>query len=324
MGLVAAVLCLSALMVGCTSSEQTETAPEPETATKMVIGTMMTEDALPLWVAQDNGYFAEEGLDVEIMTFQSAHELSTAFAAGEIDAAMTDIQVSANLFAKGTEVFMPFVTMGVTADQGRFGIITSPESGIKSLEDLAGVGIGVGSNTVPEYVMDQLMLAAGVSAEDIVKEELPKVPVRFEAMMNNQVPAAALPGTLLALGEATGCIVLADDTAGENISQSVFSVRADYINGLEEGAADPVAAVMNAWNSGAADINAEPESFRPLLIEMANVPEGIQDTYPVSTYPEASLPTDDMVEPVLAWMLDKGYLEEALGYDETTGHFVAL
>ena len=324
MGLVAAVLCLSALMVGCSSSEQTEAAPEPEAATKMVIGTMMTEDALPLWVAQDNGYFAEEGLDVEIMTFQSAHELSTAFSAGEIDAAMTDIQVSAALYAGGVDVFMPFVTMGVTADQGRFGIITSPESGIESLEDLAGVPIGVGSNTVPEYVMDQLMLAAGIPAEDIAKEEMPKVPVRFEAMMNNQVAAAALPGTLLALGEATGCVVLADDTTGDNISQSVFSVRADYINGLEEGTPDPIAAVMNAWNSGAADINADPESFRPLLIEMAKVPEGIQDTYPVATYPEASLPTADMVEPVLAWMLDKEYLAEELGYDETTGHFVTL
>ena len=307
-------------LVGCSSNEPAEIDPSAETPS-LVIGTMMTEDALPLWVAENEGMFTEAGIDVEIQAFQSAQELSTAFAAGEIDAAMTDIQVSATLFAGGTKVFMPFVTLGTTPDQGRFGIITSPDSGIKSVADLAGVPIGVGSNTVPEYVMDQLMLSAGVPADQIQKEEIKKVPVRFETMAQNQVAAAALPGTLLALGEAMGCVVLADDTQGANVSQSVMAVSEEYAAQYEKAAVNPVNALMAAWNKAAGAINAQPENYRALLIEMARVPEGVQDTYPVATYPEATLPTADMVEPVIDWMVKKGYLAKTLKYDASTGYF---
>ena len=131
------------------------------------------------------------------------------------------------------------------AEQGRFGIQTSPESGIKSLADLKGKGIGVGSNTVPEYVMDKLMEAAGASEGEIVNEEIKKLPVRYESMTNNQVAAAALPGSLLALGEATGMITLADDTQGVgNVSQSVLAVRSSWL----EGGKAALESVRLAWN----------------------------------------------------------------------------
>ena len=212
----ASVAALSAVVLsGCSSQESA--APE---ATLMKIGTMQTEDSLPFWVAEQKGFYGDHDVEVEIVTFQSAQELSTAFAAGEIDGAMTDIMVSASLVASGIGLNLAWITLGATPEQGRFGIQTSPESGIKSLADLKGKGIGVGSNTVPEYVMDKLMEAAGASGGEIVNEEIKKLPVRYESMMNNQVAAAALPGSLLALGEATGMITLADDTQGVgNVSQ---------------------------------------------------------------------------------------------------------
>ena len=196
----ASVAALSVVALsGCSSKESA--APE---ATLMKIGTMQTEDSLPFWVAEQKGFYGDHDVEVEIVTFQSAQELSTAFAAGEIDGAMTDIMVSASLVASGIGLNLAWVTLGATPEQGRFGIQTSPESGIKSLADLKGKGIGVGSNTVPEYVMDKLMEAAGASEGEIVNEEIKKLPVRYESMTNNQVAAAALPGSLLALGALRG------------------------------------------------------------------------------------------------------------------------
>ena len=87
----ASVAALSAVALsGCSSQESA--APE---ATLMKIGTMQTEDSLPFWVAEQKGFYGDHDVEVEIVTFQSAQELSTAFAAGEIDGAMTDIMVSA-------------------------------------------------------------------------------------------------------------------------------------------------------------------------------------------------------------------------------------
>ena len=318
-----ACACLAFALFGlaaCGSKEtkdQQEAQPSQEAAVDVMrIGTLQTEDSLPFWAAQQLGYYQKNGVDVEIITFQSAQELSAAFAASEIDGAMTDVQVSAALAASGMDIKLAWVTLGEDATQGRFGIMTSPESGITSLKDLAGKGIGVGSNTVPEYVMDQLMLEAGVPQDQIVGEEIKKIPVRYEAMANNQVAAAALPGSLLALGESQGMVLLADDTQGENISQSVFAVNAAWV---EEGGQAALDKMASSWNAAAAAITADPESFRALLIEKANLPERVAQTYPVATYPGTSVPGLSCVQHVLNWMEEKGYLGADVSYNATTG-----
>ena len=309
--------CSALGITGCSSSsEGADQSHTEEQASQMTIGTLQTEDSLPFWVAENLSLYGEAGVEAEIITFQSAQELSTAFAAGEIDGAMTDAQVSAALVASGTEVNLSWVTLGATPEQGRFGMMTCPESGITSLTDLAGVPIGVGSNTVPEYVMDCLMEDAGVPSDQIIGEEIKKLPVRYESMANNQVAAASLPGSLLALGEASGMVLLADDAQGDNISQSVFAVSQTWI---DEGGQQALDAVREAWDAAVAQINDDPESFRDLLVEKASLSDVVADTYPISTYPEAALPTSEMVDPVLSWMQEKGYLTTDVTYDSETG-----
>lgn len=315
------VACAAFALAGCAGNDsQQDASSDGAKQASIRIGTMQTEDSFPFWVAEQDGLYSANGVsaDVEIVTFQSAQELSTAFAAGEIDAAMTDVQQAAALQLSGVDVQLAWVTLGADASQGRFGIMTCPESGITSLTELAGKGIGVGSNTVPEYVMDKLMESAGVPDDQIASEEIKKMPVRYESMVNNQVAAAALPANLLALGEAQGMVLLADDTQGDNISQSVLAVRGGW---LEEGGTPTLDIVRDAWNQAVDEINTDPEAYRALLVEKANLPELVADTYAISTYPEAALPTKDMVQPVLDWMLDKGYLVEALTYDEGNGTF---
>jgi NitT/TauT family transport system substrate-binding protein len=290
-------------------------------AKTLVVGTLATEDLLPLWVAQEEGLFEKNGLSVDIVTFQSATELISGVASGEVDLAMTDIMVTASMFASGVDVQMEWVTLGTTADQGRFGIMVGPDSKVQTLEDLAGVPIGVGSNTILEYVMDKLMEGAGVPDDKILVEELQKLPVRYQAMASGEVAAAALPGTLLALGEANGCKLIADDTKGENLSQSVMIVRTDVLS--DNANTTSIEELKKVWDEAASMVNANPEAYRAVLVSNANLPDAIAETYPISSYPMVQLPTSAMVDPVLAWMEQKGYLTKSLSYDESTGTFSA-
>jgi NitT/TauT family transport system substrate-binding protein len=287
---------------------------------RLVVGTMVTEDFLPMWVAEQQGIFEQQGIAVKLLGFQSAQELTTALAAGEVDMAMTDPMVAATLCAGGTEVLMEWVTLGETAKQGRFGIMASPQSGVTRLEDLAGRPIGVGSNTILEYVMDSLMAEAGVAAEQVKKEEIKKIPVRYEMMANNQVAAAALPASLLSLGEQSGMVLVADDTKGQNLSQSVMVVRREFAQ--DAGGRQAVDKLRTCWDKAAALVNASPDAYRALLVQKASLPEAIAESYPVSDYPLAKRPTNDMVDPILIWMLDKGYLEKPLRYDASNGAFI--
>ena len=304
----------SSALSSSTASTATSDNSATTSTTKITIGTLATEDILPCWVAQEENLYAEQGLEAEVVEFQSASELIAAISSGSVDFAMTDPMVTASLYASGANVQIRWVTLGATASQGRFGIMTSDPS-ITSLADLAGVPVGVGSNTILEYVMDTLFERAGITSDQVVKEELQKLPVRYQAMAAGTVKAAALPASLLALGEAAGYTVVADDTTGENISQSVM------ISCGSETSSSTCDAFARVWDTAVAHINAQPENYRALLVQKASLSESIAQTYEVSTYPTAALPEQSMIDNVLTWMKAKGYLQDNISYDATTGCF---
>lgn len=284
-----------------------EAQPEP-----IRIGVLPTEDSLPLWVAEREGLFERAGVTVEIVTFQAAQERDAAFASGSIDAYMGDIIASAALEAGGSPVSLVTVMLGASPQQGRFGIVAKPGSKADALADLAGVPIGTSTASIQEYVVDKLMAGTGVSASQVKKEVVPKVPVRLELLMSGKLEAAALPEPLLTLAEKQGAILLADDTKGENLTQTVLGVSDKYL--ATPGGMVAVGRLLDVWDAAVDVVNADPDAWRALLVEKARLPEPIKDTYAVNEYPKAQQPTEAMVVPVLEWMREKGLLSAEIGY----------
>lgn len=295
---------------GASTPEKPVVPPESASPVPLTIGTLATQDSLPLWVAEEKGYFADAGLeDVEIVTFQSAQELQTAFVSGSVDALMTDIMVSANLQASGTKVVLPTVMLGATIPEGRFAVVTAPGTEYASIADLKGVPVGTASLTITEYVLDKLMEEAGVAEADVAKEEVDKMPVRFQLLMEGKLKAASLPEPFVSLAELQGAKVVpgGDDTkAQSNLSTTVLCVNREYSE--SEGGAASISALLAAWDAAVADINANPDSFRTTLVAQARLPEPLAESYAVSSYPAAQPPTPEMIQPVLDWMSAKGYL----------------
>ena len=280
-----------------------------------------------MWVAQAENMFEEANVKAEIVVFDSAQNLSAAITAGEVDIAMTDPMRSVKLFESGTDLTMEWITLGTTPAQGRFGVLTGAQSGMKSLADLvtASKGVGVAANTVPEYVFDKLCEQAGIDPSTIKTSEVASLPERYSLVEAGQLDAAALPGSMLALGEASGMVVLADDTKGENISQSVMIARKALNTG---DGAETLARVRKVWDKAASSINAEPEKYRALLIEKANLNEKVANTYPISEYPlsldaneKSVFPPANLIDPQLVWMKQKGYSSKDVVYNEVDGSF---
>ncbi|MHB1340591.1 MAG: ABC transporter substrate-binding protein [Coriobacteriia bacterium] len=304
------------LAAGCSPKEPAEGGGESPVDTAELepikIGTLPTEDALPLWVAEENGLFEEAGLEVEIITFQAAQERDAAFASGAIDAYMGDIINSAALEAGGSPVSLVTVMLGATAAEGRFGIVAKPQSAAKTLTDLADVPVGTSSASIQEYVLDGLMLEAGVPADRIKKEVVAKVPARFELLMSGKLEAAALPEPLLSLAEAQGAVLIADDTAGGNLTQTVLGVADGYL--AIPGGMATVRDLLKVWDDAVGTINEDPTAWRTLLVDKARLPEPLKDTYAVNKYPTAIAPTAEMVDPVLTWMKGKDLLKAEVTY----------
>jgi NitT/TauT family transport system substrate-binding protein len=315
--------CLAIVMAGglaaCAPAKSTTTpstpSPSPSTTAtpaKVRIGVLPTEDTLPLWVAEKQGLFTKAGLDVSLVLFQSAQERDAALTAGAIDGLMGDMVAAASLRAGGVPVKVTTVMLGATPAEGRFGIAVMPGSNVTTLKQLAGVPIGTSSDTIQEYVLDKLMEAAGVAPADIKKSEVKKVPVRFQLLMSGKLIAAALPEPFLSLAEKTGAKVIADDTKGANISQTVLIFSQKYLD--DPSGAASVTKLLPVWDEGVGIINKDPNSFRSLLVEKARLPKPLESNYVVNTYPTAQLPKQADVDPLLAWMKASGYLKTDVTY----------
>jgi NitT/TauT family transport system substrate-binding protein len=319
---LAASIC-AAFASGCTeplSSSAARSTGSTVATASVRIGTLPTEDSLPLWTAAANDHFTEQGIPkVEIVEFQSAQERDAAFASGAIDAYMGDIIAAANLTAAGKPNTIKTVMLGADQSQGRFGIVTAPGSkGGKGLKSLANVPVGTSSATIQEYVLDGLMAEAGVATSAVKVEEVKKVPVRYQLLMAGKLKAAALPEPFLSLAEQGGAKLVATDTkAKTNLSQTILAFSNSFLAKPEGAAA--ATGVLNAWDAGAADVNADLIAARPLLAEKAKLPPALALTYQVNTYPMHQLPSEADVTAVLKWMQSKGYLKSDVTYAQLVG-----
>ena len=77
---------MTASMVACGSKKE-EVQTEK---TKLTVGVMGSIDAVPLVIAEQNGYFEEEGGDLDLQIFKAANDRDAALQAGELDGVLCD------------------------------------------------------------------------------------------------------------------------------------------------------------------------------------------------------------------------------------------
>jgi NitT/TauT family transport system substrate-binding protein len=281
---------------------------EAEELPTLKIAVLPVLNTLPLYVAQSEGFYAEYGVNVELIPFDSARDRQIALQTGEVDGANTDLQGVILLVNGGFDVRA--VRMEPINEQ-YFAIVAGAESGIETIDDLRGVAIAISENTIIEYLTTEMLLNAGFEEDEIVYEEVPAIPIRLELLANGQIAAATLPEPLVTLSTALqgGILIASDEDAV--IVPTVLAFNGDVLE--ENGKA--VRAFLAAYEQAVNAINEEPEAFRDVMNENIRIPEPLQATYPVPTFPTAVVPSEEEAQLVMAWMLDVELLDEELEYD---------
>lgn len=306
--LILIVLNLTLTLTGCGNAPKGNQA-EPST---LRIAVLPILDTLPMYVAEQNGYFEAEGLQVELAPVKSPRERDALIQAGEADGMLTDLHGVGVLNKETPQVKIVAKARKAYDDSPIFRLLAAPGSEIESAADLAGVKIGVSQNTVIEYITDRMLEGSGLTADQIAVEEITAIPVRFEQLMNGQVQAATLPDPLASGAMAAGAKLIVDDSQFTSYSQSILAFRVESIaekRGAIEG-------FLNAWNKAVADLNTEPEAYSDLLIEKGRVPESIQGNYQMPPYPEDEITSEDQWADVVDWLLEKDLIEREVPYDE--------
>jgi len=303
------------LISGCTISTGKQNSVQGKMKTKTIkIGVLRIEDNLPFFVAEEENIFAENKVKVELVSFNSARERDIALEAEEIDAGLADLVAVALIKKGGTDVQVVSLGLGAAPAEGRFVILSAPNSGIEKPEDLKGIPIAISNNTIINYLAEKMPQEVGLNIEDIKTQNIPDIKLRLESLLEGkEVQAALLPDPLATLAEKSGARVVIDDTKLKvNLSQTVILFRTETINNQKED----VAAVLKAYEEGAQNLNKSPEKYHDLIVEKARIPKPLENSYPAPTYSPLELPTQDMISRVMDWMVVKEILEKPYSYDE--------
>jgi NitT/TauT family transport system substrate-binding protein len=262
-------------------------------------------------VAAQNGYFDQAGVEVELVPVKSGQERDTLMQTGQTDGMLTDL-ISPVLFNQESENLKAVrVARQAYPDLPLFYLLAAPGSDISSPADLAGQKIGIAKNTVIEYLTDRMLEQAGLAPDQIVVEEVSAIPVRFELLMNGQLPAATLPDPLASGAIAAGAVNVIDDTTVPDLSQSILAFSTEAL----ETKPDAVRRFLQAWEMAVAELNNNPDAYRDLLIEKGRVPESIQGTFGMPPFPEAGVPSEAQLADVVAFLIAKGTVENEVPYE---------
>jgi NitT/TauT family transport system substrate-binding protein len=270
-------------------------------------------DALPMYVADAQGYFEAEGVQVQFIPVSSAAERDQLMQSEQADAMINDL-VSTMLYNKDqTQIQIVDFARVATADFPQYRVLAAKDSGIETIEDLKGVDIGVSEGTVIEYTTDRLLENAGFAPDEIKTLAVPKIPDRMALLNSGELKAANLPDPLASLAIQQGAKVIVDDSSDPPIGNSVISFRSAYIKDHPDAVRGFLAAVQKA----STDINADKAQWSDLLTEKSLVPAPLIGTYKIPDFPDGSVPTQAQFEDVLAWTHDKRLVEADVSYTDS-------
>lgn len=301
----AQLILLAALVVGALAACSGTQDPA-----SMRLGLLPILDALPMYVAEDQGYFAEQGLAVEFIPVSSAAERDQLMQAGQIDGMINDL-VSTMIYNRETQqIVVVRFARTATADFPQYRVLAAGSTDFQTPSDLARVPIGVSEGTVIEYTTDRLLEIAGLTPDEIVTLAVPSIPDRMSLLNSGELEAANLPDPLASLAIQNGARVIIDDTTAPEIGSSLISFRTSYV----EGNPDAIRGFLSALEQATEDINADKERWSDLLVERSLVPEPLLGSYAVPDFPLGSVPSESQFQDVLQWALDEGIVEGQVDY----------
>ncbi len=299
---------ISLVLASCLPANQ---AASPSASLRMAVLPII--DALPLYVAQQEGFFQDHGVAVELIPVASAPERDQLIAAGQADG-MINETISDMLFNKETiQVQAVRYALRPSPGYGHFFILASGPSGITAPAGLKGVEIGVSQGTVIEYVTERLLASEGLSADEIVTLPVPKIPDRMALLASGELQAATLPDPLGALAVQSGAVIVLDDSEYPEYGFSIYSFRKAVIDSQPDSVSGFLAAIETAVEL----INSDPGRFTGLLEEAKIVPPPLLEAYRVPPFPLASVPTEAEWDDALNWARDKGMLKSDVSYTES-------
>jgi len=130
---------------------------------KIVLAAYEGDSVLIPYVAEKQGYFQEQGLEVEFKNFEAGKLAADALFRGEADIATA----SGTVFVSNSFQYPDLRILGIIAVANTNGLIARKDRGINRVKDLRGKTIGVTKKSSGEFTLGELLLFNGIKMQDM-------------------------------------------------------------------------------------------------------------------------------------------------------------
>jgi NitT/TauT family transport system substrate-binding protein len=236
---LAALVGLSALLaVGCSAGGGSSAAPGGLEKVSLRVAAVPAVDSAGLYIAQQRGLFAAEGLRVTIVPAINAKTTINSQLAGQFDVSsgnyVSYILANADPQAAGLKKAADFRVLapGSIMESNNQDIMVPPNSGIHTVSELKGKTVAVNVT----HNIGQLLVSSILSDNAVPANSVTFVPMQFpqmaKALQDHQVDAAWETDPYITEAEENvGAIPLADSNQGttENLPIAGYMVTASWL-----------------------------------------------------------------------------------------------
>jgi len=325
LALAAAVLLMS-LLAGCqaippdpgAAAAPTAAAVTPLPATPVILkaGYVPVLAGAALFVAQDKGYFAAEGLTIELQSFRSGALIIPPLALGQLDVGFGEIGPAIyNAVAQGLDVRAVATASSQPAGYGSVPLLVRADlhasGAVTTVAALRGRKVAVNlERSIAEYLLAEALAQAGLTVDDVTLVSLP-FPDMPAAFANGAIDAAILPHPLAAqaIGAGHARVLLAGDQVAENSQLAIISFGPRL---LKPDGADIATRFLTAYVRGIRDLAGDGwqgDENVAITSKYTNVPApAVRGSVPSYFDPNGAINSDSVVRSQ-AYFLKRGYLE---------------
>ena len=270
----------------------------------------------PYFLAQDNGYFAEQGLDVEFVRFNKSSDAIPALANGDLD--VTTVFPSAAFFnavARSAEIrivsgkgYLDPNVCSFTGFVARTDLLSSGQ--LDDPNNWVGLKIATEKGAMAEYGLDILLKQNSLSLNDIEIVDLP-APNRLDALKNAAIDIAGAgePWVLRIRNAGAGDMWKTFNNILPNTSWGLVA----FGPSLLQQHPDVGRRFMIAFMKGLAKYNeGKTDSNVAILAEYTQLePAEIQQMCWINMAPDGTINAQSLLE-FQQWAFDQGYVTQQI------------
>jgi len=255
------------------------------------IGIMPAVDSAPILLAQEKGYFAEEGLNINVDVYTNAVNRQTALQTNKLDGAMTDLIAFVN------NVNNDFPVKITTTTDGSFPILVS-----KDFKEKEEVKIGMMEVSVTNFLAEQFLK----DKYKLNKIYIPAIPARLEMLKSGQLEMAVIPEPLASTAELQGLEKRIYKNDYDYMPEAMIFTETALSKKDKE-----ISIFHKVYNKAVKEINEDDQEAREVLIKSLDLPIKIKNLITMPEYHLTRIPSEDYLNKVIEWVekTDKSQIE---------------